>query len=77
MKTITLKADDHLDQIVSRLARTQKKTKSAVIRDAIMSYEAQLAREALKQQVKQASLLVRTQSLQTSQELQDSDADGI
>lgn len=77
MKTITLKADDHLDQIVSRLARTQKKTKSAVIRDAIMSYEAQLAREALKQQVKQASLMVRTQSLQTSQELQDSDADGI
>lgn len=77
MKTITLKADDHLDQIVSRLARTQKKTKSAVIRDAIMSYEAQLVREALKQQVKQASLMVRTQSLQTSQELQDSDADGI
>lgn len=77
MKTITLKADDHLDQIVSRLARTQKKTKSAVIRDAIMSYEAQLVREALKQQVKQASLMVRTQSLQTSKELQDSDADGI
>ncbi len=77
MKTITLKADDQLHQTISRLANLQMKTKSAVIREAIYSYEMQLAKEALKQQVKQASMIVRMASLKTTQDLQDSNLDGI
>ncbi|MCY4532938.1 MAG: hypothetical protein OXC84_11525 [Gammaproteobacteria bacterium] len=77
MKTITLKADDQLHQTISRLANLQMKTRSAVIREAIFSYEMQLAKEALKQQVKQASMIVRMESLKTTQDLQDSNLDGI
>lgn len=77
MKTITLKADAQLDKTVTRLARSQKKTKSAIIREAIMSYEAHLKREMLMQQVKRASLVVRKQSLQSAQDLENSIADGL
>ena len=77
MKTLTLKADDQLDQTVSRLARSLKKTKSAVIREAIMNYETHLEREALKRHIKKASLVVRDEALLTATELKDAESDGI
>ncbi|MDA0791297.1 MAG: ribbon-helix-helix protein, CopG family [Proteobacteria bacterium] len=77
MKTITLKADEQLDETISRLARNHKKTKSAVIREAIVCYELQLRKDALRQQVRAAAALVREQSLQTNRELEDSIGDGL
>lgn len=77
MKTITLKADNELDATVSRMARDRKKTRSAVIREAIFSYEEHLRRAKLKEQIRSASLKVRNDSLQTAQETGEAHADGL
>ena len=77
MKTITLKADDELDATVSRLARNRKKTRSAVIREAIFSYEEHLRRTKLKEQIRAASFVVRRDSLQMARETGDANADGL
>jgi len=47
MKTITLKADDNFDARLVRLAERLGTTKSAVIREAVGSYERQVEREDL------------------------------
>lgn len=77
MKTITLKADDELDETVSRLARQRNKTRSAVIREAIISYEEHLRKSALKEEIRKASMAVRKDTLKTMKELGDANADGL
>ncbi len=77
MKTITLKADKRLDALLSRLASEQGCTRSAIIREAILSYEATLEKKALKVQMTKASYLVRDQAVDVAADLEDSLSDGI
>ena len=77
MKTITLKADEELDATVSRIAEERKRTRSAVIREAIFCYEEQLRRAKLKAEIRAASLIVRGESLQTATETREANADGL
>lgn len=77
MKTITLKADDELDATVARLAKDRNRTRSAVIREAIFSYEEHLRRTKLRARIREASLIVRGESLQTAREFGDANADGL
>ena len=77
MKTITLKADTQLDATLSRLALSEGKTKSAIIREAIVKYDASIERAALMVQMRKASYLVREQSGELGDELIDSLDDGF
>jgi predicted transcriptional regulator len=53
MKTITLKADEAFDALLSQLAAKLETTRSAVIRDAVISYERHLQMDALRRQVRE------------------------
>jgi len=77
MKTITVKADREFDALLGRLARRLKTTRSGVIRDAVRSYQRQLEREALRRQVRDASLRTRTQAKQAAEDFNIADEDGL
>ena len=77
MKTITVRADREFDALLTRLARRTGSTRSAVIRAAVRSYQQQLAREALRQRLRDASLKTRTQAAQTMDDLDAASADGL
>jgi len=77
MKTITLKADAIFDATLTRLAERLHTTKSAVIREAVGNYERQVEREELARRVRDASLKVRGESAQASQDFEASNADGL
>ena len=77
MKTITLKADREFDALVTSLARRLKTTRSGVIRDAVRSYQLHLEREALRQQLRAASLKTREQAAQAGQDFDAANADGL
>lgn len=77
MKTITLKADDHFDERLVRLAVRLGTTKSAVIREAVGVYERQLDREELAKRIREASLKTRDEAQRTVRELEAADADGL
>ena len=64
MKTITLKADNAFDATLTELARRMDTTKSAVIREAVGEYKAQLDRKELRERLREASLRVRGQGLE-------------
>jgi len=64
MKTITLKADPKFDAELTALAERLHTTKSAVIREAVGEYVAQLDREEMRKKLQAASLLVREQNLE-------------
>ena len=76
MKTITLKADPEFDALVSKLARRLNTTRSAVIRDAVRRYHRYLEREALRQQLRAASLKTRAQARQAGEDFDAANADG-
>jgi len=59
MHTITLKASDEFYEKLNRLANRVEKTKSALIREAVLAYERQLEKEEIKKQMKKASFKVR------------------
>ena len=77
MKTVTIKADDDFDALLTGLAGRLNTTKSRVIRDAVRNYRRFLDREALKVQIREASLKTRQQSLDTALDLRAADSDGL
>ncbi|MEA2078832.1 MAG: CopG family transcriptional regulator [Pseudomonadota bacterium] len=77
MKTITVKADQEFDALLTRLARRMKTTRSGVIRDAVRSYQRQLEREALRQRLREVSLKTRDQSVQAAEDFDAANADGL
>lgn len=77
MKTVTIKADDEFDALLTGLAGRLNMTKSRVIRDAVQNYSKFLEREALKKQIRSASLKTRQQALDTAEELSAADSDGL
>ena len=77
MKTITLKADEDFDARLTRLAKRLGATKSAVIREAVGSYERQVEREELARRIREASLKTRDEAERTVRDLEAADADGL
>ncbi len=77
MKTITLKADDTFDALLTGLARNLNTTKSGVMRAAVLNYKIHLERVSLGRQIREASLKVREEALQYVSELDAVDADGL
>jgi predicted transcriptional regulator len=77
MKTITLKADQDFDARLTRLAKRLGTTKSAVIREAVGSYERHVEREELARRIREASLKTRDEAERTVRDLEAADADGI
>tara|TARA_Y100001933_G_C18975117_1_gene554292 strand:+ start:617 stop:889 length:273 start_codon:yes stop_codon:yes gene_type:complete len=77
MKTITLKADDSFDAMLSRLAVRLGTTRSDVIREAVRSYERQLDRDALRHKIREASRKTRDQAAQIQSELDAAVGDGL
>jgi predicted transcriptional regulator len=77
MKTITLKADEHFDATLSRLAKRLNTTKSAVIREAVGDYERRLEREELGRLIREASLKTRAEATRAASDFEAADADGL
>lgn len=77
MKTITLKADEDFDALLSRLAEKLNTTRSTVIREAVRSYERQLETEALRRQLREASCKTRSQAKRASEDLDSAIGDGL
>lgn len=79
MKTITLKADDTFDALLTGLARNLNTTKSGVMRAAVLTLaKKHQERVSLGRQVREASLKVREEALQHeyTSELDAADSDG-
>ena len=77
MKTITLKADRQFDAELTRLAKRLRTSKSAVIREAVGEYKAKLDREAMRKRLREVSVRLRDQTLEASEDFDDSIADGL
>jgi predicted transcriptional regulator len=77
MKTVTIKADAEFDALLNRLARRMGTTRSRVIRDAVRHYQQHLDREALRQQLRTASLKTRKQALDASADFDAANVDGL
>lgn len=77
MKTVTIKADAEFDGLLNRLARRMSTTKSRIIRDVVRNYQQHLDREALRQQVRIASLKTRKQACDAASDFDDANADGL
>ena len=77
MRTITLKSDEQLFELVSSMAQTMKTTKSEVIRKSILHYKDSLETEQLKRQIQQASRKTRKHTLEESLALEDTLSDGL
>ncbi len=77
MKTITVKADARFDATLTRLAKRLKTTKSSVIRTAVLNYRDHIEREALREQIRAASLRTRQQAKQAAADFDAANADGI
>lgn len=77
MKTVTIKADDDFDALLTGLAGRLNTTKSRVIRDAVRNYRQFLDREALKKKIRSASLKTRKQALDAAEDLRAVDFDGL
>lgn len=76
-RTITLKADEDFDELLSRLAERLDTTRSAVIREAVREYQKTLDREALRRRIREASLKTRHQAAAIADELDVASADGL
>jgi predicted transcriptional regulator len=77
MKTVTIKADDDFDALLTGLAGRLNTTKSRVIRDAVRNYGQYLDREALKERMREVSLKTRKQALEEGEILSAADSDGL
>lgn len=77
MKTITLKADDAFDALLTGLARNLNTTKSGVMRAAVLNYKNHLERVSLGRRIREASLRVREESLEYAAKIDAADADGL
>lgn len=78
MKTITLKADDTFDALLTDLARHLNTTKSGVMRSAVLTLaKKHQERVSLGRQVREASLKVREEALENASELDAASVDGL
>lgn len=77
MKTITVKADEEFDALLSRLSARTHRTRSAVIREAVRRYEVALDREEMKRRIRRASLATREQAAAAARELDAAVGDGL
>ena len=77
MKTVTIKADDEFDALLTGLANRLHTTRSRIIRDAVRNYQQQLDREALRERMRSASQKTRQQALDAADELAAANADGL
>ncbi len=77
MHTITLKSDDNFYETLTDMVKKLDTTKSDLIRKSVLYYQGALEKEALKQQIKQASHKVREESLKVSNEFDETMADGL
>ena len=77
MKTVTIKADDEFDALLTALANRLHTTRSRIIRDAVRNYQQQLDHEALRERMRSASLKTRQQALDAADELAAANADGL
>lgn len=77
MKTITLKADKEFDATLTRLASRLHTTRSSVIRNAVRNYVKYLDREALRHQIRKASLKTRGQATQAAIDFDAGNDDGL
>ncbi len=76
-KTITLKADERFDEMLSRLAKRTHRSKSAVIREAVVQYQKRLDREAVRRRLRSASLKTGAQAVTEAERLDDATRDGL
>ena len=77
MKTITLKADDTFFEHITTLAKNLNLTKSELIRRSVREYENFIKKQALKEQIKQASLKVRQANNELITEFDTISNDGL
>jgi predicted transcriptional regulator len=77
MKTVTIKADAEFDALLNRLAKRMSTSRSRIIRDAVRNYQQHLDREAMRQQIRAASLKTRKQALDSSAEFDAANSDGM
>ncbi len=77
MKTITLKTDDIFFQHITNLAKKLELTKSELIRRSVREYENFIKRQALKEQIKQASQNVRDANAKVVNEFDSLNNDGL
>jgi hypothetical protein len=77
MHTITLKSDDKFYEMLESMVHSLQISKSELIRRSVIHYKEILEKEQLKNQIKQASLKVRNESLKISNEFDDTLDDGL
>lgn len=77
MHTITLKADDNFFTTLNELVSKLGTSRSNLIRNAVINYKETLEKEQLKEQIKKASLKVRNESIQITQEFDNTLDDGL
>ena len=77
MKTVTVKADAKFDATLTKLARRLNTTKSGVIRAAVLNFKEHIEREALREQIRAASLKARKQAEQAASDFDAASADGL
>ena len=77
MKTITLKTDDTFFEHITVLAKNLNLTKSELIRRSVREYENFIKKQALKEQIKQASLKVRHANKELITEFDTISNDGL
>ncbi len=77
MKTITVKADNEFDAILNQLASSLHTTRSRIIRDAVKNYAAYIDKQALRQQIKNASLKTRGQACAAADDFEETNNDGL
>lgn len=77
MKTITVRADREFDTLLTQMARRMNTTRSGVIREAVRRYQQEIEREALRRQLRDASLLTRAQAKHSGEELSAANSDGL
>ena len=77
MKTITLKTDDTFFEHITTLAKNLNLTKSELIRRSVREYENFIKKQALKEQIKQASLKVRQANNELITEFDTISNDGL
>ncbi|MDD2640776.1 MAG: ribbon-helix-helix protein, CopG family [Sulfurimonadaceae bacterium] len=77
MHTITLKADDNFFKTLNELVSKLGTSRSSLIRNAVINYKEMLEKEQLKEQIKKASLKVRNESIQITNEFDNTLEDGL
>jgi metal-responsive CopG/Arc/MetJ family transcriptional regulator len=77
MHTITLKTDDTFFEMLNDLVAILGTTRSNLIRNAVISYKANIEQEQLRQQIQKASMMTRNESKALTNEFEEAIEDGL